>query len=101
MKIMNDKKLTLKSKRDYGFLSEASKSLNSALGDTSGRSISMRTAQGFKNTFKLDEMHEDTAEDIVHAGMVASAFLIKSEDQGKKVVGFFLGLGLLYCYHNG
>jgi hypothetical protein len=98
---MKNKQLTLKSERDYGFLSEASKSLNYAFGDKSGRSISMRTAQGFKNTFKLEEMHEDTAEDIVHAGMVASSFLIKSEDEGKKLIGFLLGLGLLYCYHNG
>lgn len=98
---MKEKKLSLVSERDYGILSDISKALNKTLGDSSGRSISMRTAQGFKNTFKLDNMHEDTAEDIVHGSMIATAVLINSEDEGKKLLGLLLGLGLAYCYQKG
>ena len=41
----------LKSNRNYGALSEVSKTINYSLGDRSGRSVSMRTAQGFKKSF--------------------------------------------------
>jgi hypothetical protein len=91
----------LKSDRDYGVLSDVSKTMNYALGDRTGRSISMRTAQGFKMAFDFNEMHEDTAEDIVHAGMVATGFLLKSDNDNANACGFLLLLGLVACYQNG
>lgn len=95
------KTLQLKSERDYGVLSDVSKTINYALGDRTGRSVSMRTAQGFKNSFKLDDMHEDTAEDIVHLGMVATASLVNSKNDNAKLLGLLLGIGLTVCYLNG
>lgn len=92
------KSLQLKSERDYGILSDASKTLNYALGDRTGRSISIRTAQGLKKAFNLSDMHEDTAEDIVHIGMVATAALVKSKNENAKFFGILLGLGLTACY---
>ena len=95
------KHLQLKSERDYGILTDVSKTINYALGDRTGRSISMRTAQGFKKSFKLDDMHEDTAEDIVHLGMVATALLVSSKNDLAKFTGLLLGISLTICYWNG
>lgn len=95
------KMLHLKSQRDYGALSEVSKTINYALGDRTGRSVSMRTAQGFKKSFNLDNMHEDTAEDIVHAGMIATASLVTSKNDNARLLGILLGLALGACYLNG
>lgn len=95
------KTLALKSERDYGVLSDVSKTLNYALGDRTGRSVSMRTAQGFKKLFKVDNMHEDTAEDIVHLGMIATASLVTSKNDNAKLLGLLLGIGLTICYLNG
>lgn len=86
--------------RDYGILSDASKSANRLLGDTSGRSISMRTAHGFKKTFQAD-ISDNTAEDIVHFGMAATVGLLSSESEGARAGGILLGLGLLFMYQNG
>ena len=95
------KMMLLKSERDYGILSEVSKAINNTLGDETGRSVSMRTAQGFKKSFNLNDMHEDTAEDIVHLGMVATLALAKSKNDNAKLLGLLLGIGLTVCYWNG
>lgn len=87
--------------RDYGILTDGSKSLNRLFGDKSGRTVSLRTAQGFKTTFKLDTMSDETAEDIVHGGMLLSAGLLASKNQGAKIAGLLLALGLFTAYHNG
>jgi len=97
----HSKEKQLKSQRDYGALSELSKSINYSLGDRSGRSVSMRTAQGFKKSFKLENMHEDDAEDIVHIGMIATSTLVSSKDDNAKFVGLLLGLALGVWYSNG
>jgi hypothetical protein len=93
--------LRLRSSRDYGALSDVSKTLNYALGDRTGRSISMRTAQGFKSAFDINDMHEDVAEDIVHAGMLTTGALLRSESKGANACGLLLLLGLVACYQNG
>ena len=99
---MNKKKeLLLKSNRNYGILSEVSKTINYTLGDRSGRSVSMRTAHGFKKAINAKNMHEDDAEDIVHAGMIATAYLIQNKNENAKLIGLLLGLGLTACYING
>jgi hypothetical protein len=90
----------LKSERDYGVLSDVSKTLNHVLGDRSGRSISLRTAHGLKQSLGLENMHEDTAEDIVHAGMLATLALLKSDNDGANACGLFLLLGLVACYQS-
>ncbi|MFZ5551873.1 MAG: hypothetical protein ACOZCO_02065 [Bacteroidota bacterium] len=95
-------KLIKKSKRNYGILTDASKAINEALGDKTGRTVSMRTAHGFKNSFELnDSMDDETAEDIVHGGMVASALLLCSKNEGAKIGGLLLLLSLVACYQNG
>lgn len=88
-------------KRNYGALTEGSKLLNEILGDKSGRTVSRRTAQGFKNTFGLNEMSDDKAEDIVHVGMIASGGLLASKSRGAKAAGLLLALGLFVAYQNG
>lgn len=97
----NNKILKLKSERDYGVLSEVSKTINYALGDRTGRSVSMRTAQGFKKSFALDNMHEDMAEDIIHAGMAATTLLLTSKNDNARLLGLLVGLGLGAFYANG
>ncbi len=88
--------------RNYGALTDLSKAANELLGDKSGRTVSMRTAHGFKNVFNLnDEMTDNTAEDIVHAGMLASVALLSSKNDGAKIGGLFLALSLAACYQNG
>jgi len=88
-------------KRNYGVLTDTSKTINEILGDRSGRTVSMRTAQGFKKTIKLSEMSDNTAEDIVHTGMVASGALLISKNPKAKVAGLFLLLGLISFYQYG
>lgn len=96
------KSAAISKKRNYGLLTDASKAINEALGDKTGRTVSMRTAHGFKNTFNLNEtMDDNTAEDIVHAGMVASAALLVNKNDGAKIAGALLLLGLIGCYQNG
>jgi hypothetical protein len=86
---------------NYGVLTDISKGLNYTLGDRTGRTVSMRTAQGFKTAFKLDNMSDDDAEDIVHLGMVATAGLLTSKNNGAKAGGLLVLLGLVACYQNG
>lgn len=87
--------------RNYGAFTDASKSLNKLFGDKSERTVSMRTAHGFKNSFKLSNMSDETAEDIAHGGMIASAGLLASKNKGAKVAGLLLALGLVASYQNG
>lgn len=88
-------------KRSYGTLTDVSKFLNEALGDETGRSVSMRTAQGFKALFKLPEMNDEDAEDIVHASMLGAGLLLNSKDDGVKITGAVLSFALLFCYQAG
>ncbi len=90
-----------KSTRNYGVITDFSKELNHILGDRSGRTVSRRTAHGIKNSFNLNEMHDDDAEDIAHGAMVATAALLASKSDGAKVCGLLLLLGLVACYQNG
>jgi 3-methyladenine DNA glycosylase Tag len=91
----------LKSNTTYPAVTELSKAINELLGDRTGRTVSMRTAQGLKRTFGATEMHEDTAEDIVHVGMVASAALLNSKNDAAKAGGVLLLLGLAWMYQEG
>ena len=86
---------------NYGAFTAFSKALNQALGDTTGRSVSTRTAHGFIKLFKTQELGADGAELIVHSGMVAAGALLKSKDEGAQITGIALSLGLFICYHAG
>lgn len=88
-------------RRNYGTLTDFSKALNESLGDQTGRTITNRTAQGFKEVFNSLEMDEETAEDIVHAGMVGAAALLSSPNEGHKATGALLSLALFICYQSG
>ncbi|HTA81463.1 MAG TPA: hypothetical protein VK783_00885 [Bacteroidia bacterium] len=100
---MSNKVTIIKPERNYGALTEASKSLNRALGDRTGRTVSIRTAHGFKRAFNLSDydMDDNTAEDIVHGGMTVATALISSKSDGAKVGGILLLLGLFVCYQSG
>ena len=90
----------MKSKRNYGWFTDLSKDINYALGDRTDRSVSRRTAQGLKRTFN-SKMHDDDAEDVAHAAMVATGLLLKSKNDNAKVGGLFMLFGLFICYQNG
>lgn len=96
---MNNK--LIKTKRNYGILTDFSKELNSALGDKTGRTVSRRTAHGIKRGFNLHDMHDNDAEDIAHGAMITTAALLASKNDGAKVCGALLLLGLVACYQNG
>lgn len=87
--------------RNFGALSTISKELNSSFGDRTGRSISMRTAHGFKNTFNLNDMDDNTAEDIVHGIMTLTPVLLSKKNDAANAVGVLLLAGLVGCYLNG
>ncbi len=91
----------LSTKANYGIITDVSKSLNQFLGDETGRTVSVRTAHGFKNVFNCPEMDEDAAEFIVHTGMAAAYSLLKSEKDSENGAGLMLSLGLLLCYQSG
>lgn len=90
-----------KIKTNYGALTEISKNFNQAFGDRSGRSISLRSAHGFKKVFKAHDMSDDDAEHIVHGGMVAATYLLNSKDDGAKFTGVLLSFGLFIFYQEG
>lgn len=90
-----------KKETNYGILTDASKGWNLILGDESGRTVSRRTAHGFKSAFKLKEMEDDDAELIVHSAMVASGALLSTKNDGAKAAGLLLLLGLFACYQEG
>lgn len=84
---------------DYGILTEASKGVNNFLGDQTRRTVSRRTSHGFKNAFNLD-ISDETAEHIVHGGMVYSAHHLFSEN-GNRANGLLSLLALFALYHIG
>lgn len=88
-------------KPNYGALTDFSKALNESLGDTTGRTVTNRTVQGFKQVFNSPDMEEDTVEHIVHAGMAGAALLLSSPDEGHKATGALLSLALFICYQSG
>ncbi len=91
---------TKRSTRDFESLTDVSKALNRAFGDRTSRTVSRRIANGFKNTFDLENMEDDKAEDIVHLSMVASGGLLCSKSDGGKTVGVLLLAALFLCYQN-
>jgi hypothetical protein len=86
---------------NYGGLTDISKSLNQMFGDSSHRSISRRSAHGFKNVFKAHYMSDNDAEQIVNGGMITATYLLNSKNEGLKNTGIFLSLGLFICYQAG
>jgi hypothetical protein len=95
------KRQQLSNKVNYGVITDVSKSLNQFFGDQTGRTVSVRTAHGFKNIFNCPEMEEDAAEFIVHTGMVTAYTLLKSKKESDNGSGLLLSLGLLLCYQSG
>jgi hypothetical protein len=91
----------LHSSTNYGVLTDISKSLNLVFGDQSGRTVSLRTAHGFKSVFKCHDMHEDAAELIVHSGMLTAYYLLNSKNKNEQGSGVLLSLALLLCYQAG
>ena len=85
--------------RDYGVLTDISEGLNKFFGDTSGRTVSLRTSHGFKKTFNLD-ISDKLAEDVMHSGMVYSAYNLFSK-KGNKIVGLLSLIALIALYQNG
>jgi len=90
-----------KSKQNYGVLTDISKEFNTFFGDRTGSSVSRRTAHGLKRGLDLRNVDDNSAEFIVHAGMVATGALLKSKDETSKGIGIFLGAALWACYLNG
>jgi hypothetical protein len=86
---------------NYGPLTGLSKGLNKMLGDTSGRTVSMRTALGMKKLLKGNNMSNAEAEFIVHGGMAATYGLLKSSSDNAKIIGALVGFGLFICYLEG
>lgn len=93
--------LTFQQRPNYGALTDFSKALNNLLGDQTGRTISNRTAQGFRNVFNTNQLDEGDAEHIVHIGMVTAGTLIRSNDEFQQTTGFLLSLTLFICYQAG
>lgn len=94
-------KSTLISSRNYGVLTDASKGINKILGDTSGRTVSMRTAHGFKAATGLSNMHDDTAEDIVHGGMLLCFALFTSKNKNALGFAILAFIILVFFYQSG
>lgn len=88
-------------KTNYGMLTEVSKSLNQFFGDESGRTVSSRTAHGFKEVFNCKNMDDDMAEFIVHGGMLSAGALMNSANENDKGSGTLLTLFLVLLYHAG
>ncbi len=92
---------SLPQRSNYGSLTELSRSLNESLGDRSGRTISYRTAQGVIRILNANGVSENTAEDLAHIGMFATALLLKSRYKKERRNGQWLLLSLFICYHAG
>jgi hypothetical protein len=88
-------------KTNYGAFTDFSRALNDILGDKSGRSVSYRTAQGFRNLFNVREIEDENAEHIVHAGMLTAGALLHSKDEGSRTTGALLSFALFLCYQAG
>ncbi len=87
-------------RRNYGVLTDLSKSANVVLGDKSGRTVSMRTANGLQRTVNTG-MSENLAEDIAHIGMVASGVLLFSKNKQSRMSGLISLFFLFVCYQAG
>ena len=87
--------------RNFGVLTDISKGFNEMFGDQSGRTVSMRTTLGFKNTFNLHTMHDNDAEDLIHGLMVLTPILLNKKNDTANAVGIILLVGLVGCYLNG
>ena len=101
---MNKKEGTLTvigKKRTFGSLTEISKELNIMFGDQTGRTVSMRTAHGFKDAFNLSTMDDETAEDLVHGLMALTPALLSGKSDAANAIGVVLLAGLVGCYLNG
>lgn len=88
-------------KTNYGVLTDVSKGLNQFFGDTSGRTVSLRTAHGFKNFFNAKNMDDDAAEFIIHGGMIAATNLLNSKKETDRSSGFMLSMALFMFYQAG
>lgn len=77
-----------------------SKELNMSFGDESGRSISRRIGHGFKDVTSLN-ISDQTAEDIVHVGMLASTAGIFSKNPKAQIAGAIGATALFLLYHAG
>lgn len=88
-------------KSNYGALTDISKDLNQFFGDRSGRTVSRRTADGFKNFFNSNALDNDAAEFIVHGGMIAATKLLNSKKETDRSNGFMLSMALFLCYQAG
>jgi hypothetical protein len=86
---------------NYGVLTDVSKGLNQFFGDSTGRTVSTRTAHGFKNFFNAKNMDDDAAEFIVHGGMVAATKLLNSKKETERSNGVLLSLALFVFYQAG
>lgn len=86
---------------NYGILTDVSKDLNQFFGDNSGRTVSSRTAHGFKNFFNAKSMDDEAAEFIVHGSMVAATTLLNSKKETEKSNGLMLSLALFLFYQAG
>lgn len=86
---------------NYGVLTDVSKGLNQFFGDNTGRTVSTRTAHGFKNFFNAKSMDDDAAEFIVHGGMVAATKLLNSKKETDRSNGFMLSMALFVFYQAG
>lgn len=86
---------------NYGVLTDVSKGLNQFFGDNTGRTVSTRTAHGFKNFFNAKSMEDDAAEFIVHGGMVAATKLLNSKKETDRSNGVMLSLALFVFYQAG
>jgi hypothetical protein len=91
----------LETNTNYGVLTDVSKGLNQFFGDTSGRTVSLRTAHGFKSFFNAKNMDDDAAEFIIHGGMVAATKLLNSKKETDKSNGFMLSMALFLFYQAG
>jgi len=87
--------------RNFGAITDVSAELNNLFGDDTGRSISLRTAHGFKNAFSLDNLDDNAAEDIVHGFMLLTPVLLSRKNDAANAIGIVLLAGLLGCYLAG
>jgi N-acetylglucosamine kinase-like BadF-type ATPase len=88
-------------KTNYGVLTDVSKGVNQFFGDDTGRTVSNRTAHGFKNFFNAKSMDDNAAEFIVHGGMVAATKLLNSKKETDRSNGFMLSMALFVFYQAG
>lgn len=91
----------LQSERNFGVFTDMSKGLNWLLGDSTGRTISLRTAHGIKNSFGLTIMSDLRAEKIAHGLMIASFAGLASQAYWKKTLGVTGVVILIIFYQMG